>query len=144
MRDYFDLVDVSTDKPAPAVAPFLCPGRRTAQELGAQTGPSDYGCGNHPGKYRSVLAGPETVTRIMISNTGGTSNKLLVGHLGVRPSDYKRGVEAGESNWETGPLSRDPSQFVQDNDELPMNSLLGSPHPKRKSVPVCRWIGTPD
>jgi len=29
----------------PRCCAFLCPGRRTAQELGAQTGPSDYGCG---------------------------------------------------------------------------------------------------
>lgn len=130
IREYLEIEDGPPDSPYPPAAQFLCPSRRTVADLGQSDGPSDYGCGKHPGKYRSILAGPKPTTTVSVSNTGGTSNKLFMGHLGVRPSEYRLGVESGQSSWATGPLSRDPSQFVFDDDELSMNSLLGGPHPK--------------
>lgn len=130
IREYMELPNYPSDAPAPAMAQFLCPSRRTVADLGPGEGPSDYGCGSHSLRYRSILAGPEQVTTVFISNRSGTMNTLLVGHLGVRPSDYKRGVESGQSSWIRGPLSRDPTQFVVDDDDLSMNDLLGSPHPK--------------
>jgi prepilin-type processing-associated H-X9-DG protein len=130
IREYMELPTFPTDAPTPAVAQFLCPSRRAVADLGPGEGPSDYGCGSHSLRYRSILAGPEQVTTVFIANRSGTMNTLLVGHLGVRTADYKRGVESGQSSWIQGPLSRNPSQFVLDDDDLPMNDLLGSPHSK--------------
>lgn len=113
------------------VPQFLCPSRRSAQSV---NGPySDYGFGDHPSKFsgegHSVLAGSDKVTSKMIEESGGMRHTLLVSHLGLKPKDYLPGGGPWDVHWKTGPLKRNPLNFIHDSDDKPMAEYLGAPHP---------------
>jgi len=129
IREEMEIV-MQTPQPGNAisVSQFLCPSRRSVQNVTQTAAPSDYGCAKSPiGRYKSILAGPTPVTTVSVSNTGGTSNKIMVGHLGMDPNDYVPGDSGGNVKWATGPLSRDCSQFLKDDQGT--SSGLGGPHP---------------
>jgi prepilin-type N-terminal cleavage/methylation domain-containing protein/prepilin-type processing-associated H-X9-DG protein len=110
-----------------AISQALCPARRQLSHLGPNAAPSDYGCAANPiGKYRSIVAGPVPVSSVNIANTGGTGNKIMVGHLGLDPADYVPGTGGGNVNWATGPLSRKESPFLRD--DVGTGTGLGAPH----------------
>jgi prepilin-type N-terminal cleavage/methylation domain-containing protein/prepilin-type processing-associated H-X9-DG protein len=132
IRDEMEII-MMNPQPGNAVgaAQFLCPSRRSVQSLGPNAAPSDYGCAKSPiGKYKAILAGPDVhVTTVSVSNTGGTSNKIMVGHLAMDPNDYIPGDSGTSSTkWAIGPLSRDCSVFTKDGDGQPATGL-GGPHP---------------
>jgi prepilin-type N-terminal cleavage/methylation domain-containing protein/prepilin-type processing-associated H-X9-DG protein len=130
MREEIEVILPSGSQPSSAVAvsQFLCPSRRSVSAMSQQAAPSDYGCAQSPiGKYRSIMAGPTPVSTVNIANTGGTGNKIMVGHLGMDPMDYIPGDSGSNVKWATGPLSKQCTPFQKD--DTGTSSSLGAPHP---------------
>ena len=105
---------------------FLCPSRRSAQNA---KGSRDYVYMTKPGATGSGQAIFETTGGAelgAITNANGTSNTVLLSHMGLAPSKWATG--GGNDKWGTAPNSVDTTAPTKDS-ESSTGSSMGGPHP---------------
>jgi type II secretory pathway pseudopilin PulG len=120
-------VPVTTNGPAPAVAQYMCPSRRSPSTVGTQA-PADYGYAKG-----SLLDSAEPIKQKEIRD--GIGNTILLGHIAIRPEDYGGGPWDGPWDTNAGAYVRLPAPLYLDKDAPDSVKFMGSPHPS--AVPAC-------